>query len=311
MAWNSARLPLPTPKEARELCVYILLLPFVFVPLAIGTKAANLLARFLMRPSSKYHAIMAGLMPAPMEAALGSSDRDGVRRAEQFFLREKLLLMRAIITPWRSPRPRLRGIEHLHEALSVDRGVILWVHPCLGSNVAVKRALAESGHPLIHLSRPSHPFSSLPFGMRVINPIFRRPEVRFLRERVLISDGNMIGPLRRLKVRLAENLPVSITVVAMASTLNDLPFLGGECRLPTGPIELAASSGARLLPVFTVGSGRRPIVIIGAPLPVAGKGHEAIAACQQSALSWLEENVLEYPADWLGWRVGLFRRSPA
>ncbi|MEP7215674.1 MAG: hypothetical protein ABI782_05425 [Anaerolineaceae bacterium] len=301
---------MPTRKEAHELAFYILLLPFVFLPPSVGTKAAGLLARFLMRRSSEYHVIIARLMPGAVREALGPSDHEAAVQAERVFLREKLLLMHAIITPWRSPRPRLRGIEHLEEALIVGRGVILWVHPCLGSNVAVKRALSESGHPLVHLSRPGHPFSSRPFGIRVMNPLLRRPEVRFLRERVQIDDENMIGPLRRLKTRLAENLPVSITFTPHASTVNSVAFLDGTCRLPAGPIELAASTGARLLPVFTVGSGRCPIVIIGPSQPVTGKGGAAIAACQESAVTWLEKKAREYPADWLGWRVGLFRPLP-
>lgn len=309
LAWLNKRVPVPRRKELRELSLYGLFLPFAFLPLWCGRRAAQLLARILTRRSSGYYRIMAGLMPGPIQQAMGRTEREAARRAEELLLFHKLVLMRTALVPWWTPHVRVEGIENLEAALAGGRGAILWVQPCLGSNITVKRALKEYGHPLVHLSRPGHPFSSTPFGLRFVNPLLRSPEVRFLRERVVISDESRVAPLRRLRACLRENSPVSITVTTDASTVNDVAFLDGSCRLPTGPIELARSAGAPLLPVFTVGTAVPPTVIIGSALPVrATADEEAVRHCQEEMVAWLEDLVRQFPADWLGWRFRLYRR---
>jgi hypothetical protein len=220
---------------------------------------------------------------------------------------EHILLMRGIVFPWWKRRLRVTGLGHLYAGLDAGNGVILWVHPCVASNVAVKQALFMAGYPLAHLSRPSHPFSARPFGRRFVNPILRMPEVRFLAERIVIENEQTLGPLRRLRALLKDNRVVSITVVPAAIRVNDFELLGGVLRLPAGPVELAAATGARLLPVFTFASDSRTQVRIGAPLPVTRADAESIRDAQLAAVEWLEARLIEHPEAWTGWRGRQFR----
>lgn len=86
-------------------------------------------------------------------------------------------------------------------------------------------------------------------------------------------------------------------------------MLGGWVTLPEGPVRIAAKSGAALLPVFTVGSERVPIVRIGPALPVNGPGAGDTRACIEATLQWLQDRIAQHPRDWIGWRAGLYRRG--
>lgn len=225
-------------------------------------------------------------------------------------MRERILVLRAIAFPWWRRRVRLAGLRHVRAALADGRGVILWIHHCSESNVAVKQALWQAGLPLAHLSRPGHPASSQPLGVRWINPLLRRPEVRFLAERVVIDDHATVAPLRRLRALLAANRAVSITVTATASRLEALPLFGGRLFLPTGPVQLAAASGAPLLPVFTYRLGNVTRVEVGSPLPVTGSSPEAVGAALEAACAWLEPRAVAHPEAWVGWRTREFSLEP-
>lgn len=204
---------------------------------------------------------------------------------------------------------QLTGFEHVEAGLAAGKGVILWVQPCVASTLVVKQALFDAGFPLAHLSRPAHGFSPHPFGQRFVNPILRRAETRFLSERIVIDDEHTIRPLRRLKALLAENRVVSITVTASASRVSEFQFLGGTLTLPQGPVELARSSGALLLPVFTIGSLPNPEVRIAPPLNVEATGTAGVNTVLQSVVRWLAEMIELHPLDWIGWRAGLFVRT--
>ncbi|MBI5949472.1 MAG: hypothetical protein HY875_15135 [Chloroflexi bacterium] len=290
----------------------MLLLPLIFVPRRVALWGCRVLAAILMRRGSSYRRQMEALIPRPILAGLARGNPGAaLRLSETRMLHQRLLVLGGALFPrWRR-RVSVRGIEHVRAGLDAGRGVILWVHPCLGSSVSVKQALFEAGLPLAHLTRPAHGFSRFPFGMRVANPFLRRAENRFLAERVVIDAARTVGPLRRLQALLRENRVVSITVTNTASRLAKFPFLGGIIVLPGGPVELAASTGAVLLPVFTVGSARVPVVEIGAPLPVTGADDEAVRLCHLASLEWLQERVDRHPLDWIGWRAYLFQPAAA
>lgn len=306
--WLRRNLPIPTAVDMRLLAILLFLAAFMFLPRRARHASCELVARVLMRRGSAYHGALASQLPHDIQQRLGPSTHRALLRSETLVQNERLLTLRAVVLPWQRRRVAIEGLGHVEAALARANGAILWVHPCLGSNLAVKEALHENGLPLVHLTRPGHPVSSSPFGVRFMNPIFRVPESRFLRERVVIDDGQVVAPLRTLRRRLAENRVVSVTVTHTASHVDDVPFLDGYCRLPDGPITLAAASGAALLPVFTAGSLPVPRVIIGPRLEIAGPDRASIQRCELAAADWLAAQVLEHPADWTGWRVGLFRK---
>ena len=265
------------------------------------------MAAYTLRPGGWTARSLSRRFPPELAARTGIAKATLIKRNESAVMYEHILLLRGIVFPWWKRRLRVTGLAHLRAALENSEGVILWVHPCVASNVAVKQAMFLAGHPLAHLSRPSHPFSARPFGRRFVNPILRRPEVRFLAERIVIENEHTIGPLRRLRALLKDNRVVSITVVPVAARVNEFELLGGTLRLPAGPVELAAATGARLLPVFTFVSGSGTHVRVGAPLPVTGTDAESIRQAQLAAVEWLEARIIEHPEAWTGWRGRQFR----
>ena len=304
--------PMLTLKDIREVVLNLLLLPAVIAPRTAGLAMSRLLAMVLMRKGSRYTRDMARNLPSPIQEALGPGVRVALRRSEALIQYDKALVLRALLFRRWERSVALEGVEHVEDALRAGRGAILWVHPCVSSNLVVKQALHGAGLPLVHLSRPGHGFSSRSaFGTRLASPLLQRPENRYIAERVLIDDRHLVGPLRHLRRRLAENQVVSITAVTIRSKAAIVPCLGGVLSLSVGPIELAQASGAALLSVFTVGSGSRARVVIGPPLPVPGRAKDAssVRDCANAAGAWLEEQALAHRADWTGWRRGEWRRG--
>lgn len=218
-------------------------------------------------------------------------------------LYERALVLRGVFfARWHRPL-LVEGLEHVHEGLHLGSGVILWVFPCVGHSVGVKQAVFQAGIPLAHLTRPGHGFSGSPFGVRVASPFLRRSETKYLAESVVIDDRLTFAPLRRLRVLLKENRVVSVTVTRAAGRSGRFQVLGSEIQLPQGPVELAAATGACIVPVYTAERDNRTRVIIGEPLPVAGPDSVAVHAAMSVAVEWLEQRVREDPTTWLGWRM--------
>ena len=151
------------------------------------------------------------------------------------------------------PVIRVEGEDNFRSALAQGRGVILWVTPFIQSTLVTKKGLSDAGFAVHHLSRPNHPFSDTQFGMSVLNPILTSVENVYLAQRVVIAPGEGGGAtaLATLSQVIADNGIVSITVGDEARRTKDIPFLGGRVRIATGPIHLARTTGAALLPVFT------------------------------------------------------------
>ena len=303
---GGSRRPLPNLWELNEILQRLALLPFVLAPRPVGRLAARVLATWVLRPGSWAARTRPRRVPPALIERTGLSARDLARRVEVELMYERILLLRQIVFPGWRRKVGVRGLSNARAGLRESRGVIFWINPCVSSNVAAKQAIATGLGPLVHLSRPSHPFSAGQFGMRFVNPLLRRPEMPFISERVVIDEGRTVSALRRLRQALKENQPVSITVTPQAARLFEHDFLGGRISLPAGPIELAAVSGAPLLPVFTWSDDARAHVEIGAPLPVSRTDEAGIRAAQAAMLDWLAPLVLEHPDAWTGWRTRQF-----
>ncbi|HET7737855.1 MAG TPA: hypothetical protein VFK32_04705 [Tepidiformaceae bacterium] len=307
--WRAIRdLPRPTAWELWEIGIQLALLPLTVVPRAVGLRACALFAAALMRPGSGYRRKVEAQLPPALTRAFDGSVGRTLRSSETYLLYDRVLVLRGVLFPWRRRRLRVLGLTHLNQALDAGHGAILWVQPCVSSSICVKQAIEEAGHPLAHLTRPSHGFSGSPFGIRLVNPLLRRAETRFLAERIVIDEGHTVGAIRRIRTVLKENRVVSITVTNTATHLDEFPFLDGTLILPSGPVELAALSGAALLPVFTAGTHPIATVEIGAPLPISGADQKSVRESQEAMVAWLEGQIAEHPLDWIGWRASLYRR---
>jgi glycosyltransferase involved in cell wall biosynthesis/predicted LPLAT superfamily acyltransferase len=210
---------------------------------------------------------------------------------------------------WR-PQIAIFGEEHVTDALEAGRGAILWDAQFGGHNLITKMALATSGWPPVQLSLPSHGFSDSRFGVRFLNPIRTRVENRYLAERVLLEEADtgastVVGAMRSVVQRLRSNALVTITAFegVNAQRLVTTPFLGSSISLPTGPVSLAAISGAPLLPVFTLrtGPGRYEVHIEPALEVQSRARRQDPSAAIESYVHLLEGYVKRNPSLWMGW----------
>ncbi len=204
---------------------------------------------------------------------------------------------------WR-PRIRIDGREHLAAGLEAGRGVILWVGHFVHHALVTKMAFHEADIDVSHLSHPRHGLSATRLGIRFLNPVLTGIEERFVHKRVLLALDDAAGAMAELRRVVEDNGVVSITVRDIGRRPLEAPFLDGTIALAAGAANLAYSSGAALLPVFTLAErdgGFR--VAIEAPLEVAAEAERGAAfervARQYAAL--LESYVLDHPDQWFGW----------
>lgn len=193
---------------------------------------------------------------------------------------------------------RLEGNEHIQSALAAGGGAILWVATFAYSDLLTKLSLCRAGYAINHLSRASHGFSNTRFGRTLLNPIQTRIERRFLAERLVMSAGNTVGPLRALTARLADNQLVSITATPLGKRLRTAHFLDGRIQIATGALGLAHQSGAPVLPVVTVAHLDGTFVTYVEPALPAYPNlprDQAMDAMFASYLLLLETYVRRYP----------------
>jgi hypothetical protein len=241
--------------------------------------------------------------------ALGIADEKSLSAlcaARRVCLREAKIQVMGLAGPWRGWRPpiRLIGEGHLKAALSRRKGVILWASPFLYSHLVFKMALHLSGYCVTQLSRPAHGFGGSPVALRLLNPVWMRVEERFLRERVMIRGADTAAAVKRLYERLAENGIVVITVGNEARHISEVPFLRHRLRLAAGPVSIAQSSGATLLPAFAVRDADGTFeVTLEAPLPVPQVGARGEQFYETAMVLGrrIEAYARRFPEQWGGW----------
>ena len=216
---------------------------------------------------------------------------------------ECLHVLRANLLGGYEPRVHLEGLEHIEAVLARGRGAILWTTVTPSSSLVVKIALKAAGLDVTHLSRPDHGFSGSRFGIRFLNPIRTRVEDRYLHERLLLDEGRIVGVLRALRERLSQNRVVTITVATDALQQGEVPLFGGVMPAATGPAHLATTTGASLLPVFSIRTGDGFRVLVQPPLILEeGLGRPgAVSSLLRQYGARLEAFVHEHPEMWCGW----------
>jgi hypothetical protein len=206
-----------------------------------------------------------------------------------------------------NPTLTLEGSEYLNDALATGNGAVLWVaHFCFNA-LAAKKALSDAGFGVWHLSRPEHGFSKSRFGIRVLNPIRVRAELRHLAGRIIIDRSDPGKAKCEAERLLRDNEIVSITAGAWEGRrVATTKLLGGTIELATGAPALAERCNSALLPVFTVrdcdiGSIR---VIIDRPIPIPSQQDTAarLALMTQEFGNRLEPHLLAHPDQWRDWK---------
>lgn len=201
------------------------------------------------------------------------------------------------------PTLELEGLEHLEAALERGRGVVVWRMQLCSSHIP-KQALARVGHPMIHLSRPSHGTRHQnTIGRRVFAPLYTRSEHRHLGEVVSIPEDGGLGYLRTLLDRLDRNAIVSMfgEFEARASTRRNVH--GFDIDIATGAPSLARRCGAALLTMHAERLGWSHYrVVIGAPIePTARNRAEFLGRAVDEYSRRLGTAIAAHPADWYGW----------
>jgi lauroyl/myristoyl acyltransferase len=225
-----------------------------------------------------------------------------IHKRYQDHRRETRLMVLALNRPGRHWRPivRCKGLDHIQSSLERGLGTILWVSGFAYTEIITLMALQHVGLPVHQLSRPEHGFSTSPFGIRWLNPLWTRIERRLNAEKIVILDNDAGTALHLLRARLRANGLVWISVGPEARRMLHFPFLKGKISLPTAPLHLARTSRAALLPVFTVrASDGAYEVTIERPLDVDSDVTYASAARSYAAM--LEPYVTAHPAQWRGW----------
>ena len=206
-------------------------------------------------------------------------------------------------SPWRwKPAITVIGRQHIDAGLEKGKGVVLWVCPFLHSDLTTKKGLHDAGYRVSHLSEQGHGGSDTLFGMRYLNPIKTGIEERYCERCVMSPDG--AGPaVRKLVERLKSNGVVSITALQKGRRVAERRFLGGLLRLAKGGPNIALTTGATLLPVFTViaEDGGHEVHIEPPLTATAGCLEDAEEEIASQYVAILEKYVRRYPGVWRGW----------
>ena len=203
------------------------------------------------------------------------------------------------------PEIEIAGGEHVSAALKRGRGIVLLGGTFSFNHLVSKMAFHRLGLQVSHFSRPTHGFSDTNFGIRYINPICRVVEDRYLGERLITEVSATPDALRLVRARLTDNECVSFTVGDRGRHTASARFLNARLVLATGPLAMAWTTGATVLPVFTLRKepGRFEVTI-GEPIKLKenADGEADYAAAMQDYADRVIPYALRDPGQWRGWR---------
>jgi lauroyl/myristoyl acyltransferase len=235
----------------------------------------------------------------------GGASRDDALRVAATRSEHHMQIVRDYFWGWRAPLA-VEGADRLRDALDKGKGAVLWVAHFSFNALAAKKALHEAGFQVSHLSRPEHGFSKSEFGVRFLNPLRVRTELKYLRDRIIIDRARPAAAVNRGQKRLKENGIISVTAGAWeGARVAAVEVQGCLLDLSTGAPGLALLTGATLLPVFTVreADSTRIRVVIDKPIDTgrgADKDEKLFNAAQEFA-DRTKAYVAQYPFQWRDW----------
>jgi len=199
---------------------------------------------------------------------------------------------------------KIHGLKFLNAALKKGNGAVLWRAHFVHYAFPYYKALADQGFEYTQLSHIRHGFSNTRFGIRYLNPIRTSAENRFIPERVERTNLAPTAALRALYRRLDSNGIVSIATRGNADQFVETPFFNGTHKIAPGGPHLAYARDAALLPVFPIrlADGSHEIHIL--PPIELNKNAPRRAEIERTAIAFaniLENYVIRYPSQWLGW----------
>ena len=265
----------------------------------IISRAGTLRRRRVEKTAAKMEQMLG---PAPR----GMSWRAVARNRQRVAIESRLARIRELHRRGWKAHLTISGGENLTAALDAGRGAILWRMEFVSSHI-LKRALAQAGHPVVHLTGPYHGdrFRTR-LGNRVVGPLYRKAELGYMAELIRIGEEGDLGYLRDLVARLEANRVLSIFGETSGQAARTAEVLGRESEFATGAPALARRTGAALLPAYTRWLGpNRYEVVIGEPIAVdrsAPRGESLEKAVQAFAVK-LEEAIRAHPESWNRWRV--------
>ena len=202
-----------------------------------------------------------------------------------------------------SPTIDVLGAQHVAEAQAKGTGIIFWAGNFSFNDIVSKMALHQIGVAVSHFSRPLHGFSGTRFGVKYLNAVKRGIEDRYLGERIMVGERRTPRALNYIRKCLKENRAVSFKVGYQGRRRACSDFLGTRITLATAPLFLAETTGATLLPVFTLRTGiKRFEVRIAAPIvvPKDTNGEPDYPAAIRIYAGMLAPYVLRDPGQWRG-----------
>jgi lauroyl/myristoyl acyltransferase len=235
-----------------------------------------------------------------------------VRRAFEEFWLDAFSLPSLRGAPEAAPGA-IGGVEHLRRTLDEGRGAILWISNNFGRMTALKRTLHDHGFPVHKVHAVNHLG-----GFREASDPDSRVQRRWItpffdaHERTLVAGTVSITPqslafIRQLSARLAANGIVCMAGdVALGHRQLPLTFLGMPKRFPTGAVTLAKTTGAAILPTFSLrGPHRTSRVVIEPPIQVRRDLDREVGVedVLLRCVRRLEHYARRYPSLYLNWHA--------
>lgn len=184
---------------------------------------------------------------------------------------------------------RFEGREHMEAALALGKGVIMLSAHFGNVDILIQLPLAR-GVPLsspVARIRPERLFQYM-LRLRTSHGINLYP-----------TDGPMIGLYRAL--RRGEMVGLAADRGLEAST-RCVEFFGAPAELPEGPVRLALSTGAPVVPAFGLRLADDTFLARVEPaleLPRTGDQEADLAAGMELVADFLERVVAQHPEQWL------------